>query len=203
MEAWVESMTIISPDTISRAIDHIKAGGVVAYPTESSYGVGCMAGNAAAVARVFALKERPIEKTVPLIVGSIDEAKRLIEWSPVAEKLAQEHWPGPLTMAAPATVEGKRLAPGVVAADGTIALRVSSHPIAHALVQAVGPIVSTSANRGGAPACFDVWCVQFWLGKTEDVLVIDAGTLPRDLPSTLVRITATGYEILRKGQAVV
>lgn len=196
-------MLLVLPQEIQRAIAHLQAGGVVVYPTESSYGVGCMASNAAAVARVFALKERPIEKTVPLIVGSIDEAKRLIEWSPVAEKLAQEHWPGPLTMVAPATDAGKKLAPGVVAADGTIALRVSSHPVAHALAEVVGPIVATSANRGGAPACFDLSCVQSWLGNVEDVLVISAGALPRDLPSTLVRITDTGYEILRKGQAVV
>lgn len=172
------------------------------YPTESSYGIGCMASNAAAVARVFALKQRPIEKTLPMIVGSIDEAKRLIMWSPIAEQLAREHWPGPLTIVAQATAEGKKLAPGIVAADGTIALRVSSHLVAQALAEAVGPIVSTSANSGGAPACFDMSSIQSWLGK-EDVMVIDAGVLSRDLPSTLVRITKTGYEILRKGQAVV
>lgn len=196
-------MILVSSQEILHVVAHLQAGGVVVYPTESSYGIGCKASNAGAVRRIFELKERPIEKTLPLIVGSLDEAKRLIQWSPMAEKLAQEHWPGPLTMVAQATPAGKQLALGVVAADGTIALRVSSHPVAQALAQAVGPIVSTSANRGGSPACFDVWCVESWLGKTEDVLVIDAGTLPRDLPSTLVRITDTGYEILRKGQAVV
>lgn len=200
---------------LSDAITHLKEGGVVVYPTESSYGVGCMAGNAEAVRRVFELKERLIEKTVPLIVGSIDEAKRLVEWSPVAEKLAEEHWPGPLTIVAPALISplirGRliggggdvQLAPGVIAPDSTIALRVSSHSVARALAEAVGPIVATSANRGGAPACFDVSSMQPWLGSADDVLVIDAGALPRDLPSTLVRITDTGYEILRKGQAVV
>jgi len=203
VEERVGVMIIIFPGALSRAIDHIKAGGVVVYPTESSYGIGCMASNAAAVARVFELKQRPIEKTLPLIVGSVDEAKRLMMWSPTAEKLAQEHWPGPLTMVASATAEGKKLAPGILAADGTIALRVSSHPVAQTLAEAVGPIVSTSANSGGAPACFDRGCVQSWLGTTEDVMVIDAGALPRDLPSTLVRITNSGYEILRKGQAVV
>ena len=196
-------MILVSPTEIQRAVLHLQQGGVVVYPTESSYGIGCMASNAAAVVRVFALKQRPLEKTLPLIVGSIDEAKRLIAWSPVAEKLAQEHWPGPLTIVAPATAEGKKLAPGIVATDGTIALRVSSHPVAHALAEAVGPIVSTSANSGGAPACFDMSSVQSWLGKAEDVMVVDAGTLSHDLPSTLVRITTTGYEILRKGQAVV
>lgn len=196
-------MILVSPEEISRVVTHLEGGGIVVYPTESSYGVGCMAGNAAAVARVFALKDRPLEKTLPLIVGSVDDAKRLIAWSPTAEKLAQEHWPGPLTIVASATEEGKKLASGVVAADGTIALRVSSHPVARALAEAVGPIVSTSANCGGAPACFDVSSMQPWIGSADDVLVIDAGTLPRDLSSTLVRIADTGYEILRKGQAVV
>lgn len=208
-------MILVSPEEIPRVITHLQTGGVVVYPTESSYGVGCMANNAAAVARVFELKERPIEKTVPLIVGSIDEAKRLIAWSSIAEKLAREHWPGPLTIVAPAIISplirGRlrggggdvQLAPGVIAPDGTIALRVSSHPVARALAEAVGPLVATSANRGGAPACFDVSCVASWLTNADGVLVIDAGALPRDLPSTLVRITDTGYEILRKGQAVV
>lgn len=196
-------MILASSQEIPRAIAHLQAGGVVVYPTESSYGVGCVAGNAAAVRRVFELKERPIEKTVPLIVGSVDEAKRLITWSSVAETLAQEHWPGPLTIVTSATDEGKKLAQGVVAEDGTIALRVSSHPIARALAEAVGPLISTSANRAGAPACFDVWCMQSWLGSADDVLIIDAGPLPWDIPSTLVRITDNGYEILRKGQAIV
>jgi len=202
VEAWI-TMQLISVVELNRAIEHLKQGGVVVYPTESSYGIGCMASNAAAVARVFALKRRPLEKILPLIIGSVDEAKRLITWSPIAEKLAVEYWPGPLTIVAPATAAGKQLAPGILAPDGTIALRVSPHPIARTLVEAVGPIISTSANSGGAPACFDVSSIQSWLGTTDDVMVIDAGALPRDLPSTLVRITQSGYEILRKGQAVV
>lgn len=196
-------MILVLPEEIPRVVTHLLGGGVAVYPTESSYGIGCMASNAVAVARVFALKQRPIEKTLPLIVGSLDGAKRLMVWLLIAEQLAKEHWPGPLSIVAPATAEGKKLAPGIVAADGTIALRVSSHPVAHALAEAAGPIVSTSANSGGAPACFDVPSIQSWLGTTEDVMVIDAGALPHDLSSTLVRITNTGYEILRKGQAVV
>src|SRR3989338_4641680 len=146
-------MQLISVVELNRAIEHLKQGGVVVYPTESSYGIGCMASNAAAVARVFALKRRPLEKILPLIIGSVDEAKRLITWSPIAEKLAVEYLPGPLTIVAPATAAGKQLAPGILAPDGTIALRVSPHPIARTLVEAVGPIISTSANSGGAPAC--------------------------------------------------
>ncbi|MEK7102436.1 MAG: L-threonylcarbamoyladenylate synthase [Patescibacteria group bacterium] len=191
-------MILVLSQEIQRAIMHLQAGGVVVYPTESSYGVGCMATNAAAVARVFTLKERPIEKTLPLIVGSIDEAKRLIVWSSIVEQLAQEHWPGPLTIVALATNEGKKLAPGVVAADGTIALRVSSHPIAQALAQAVGPIVSTSANSSSEPACYASMCVKAWLGDA-DVLVIDAGTLPQNPPSTIVRIYDDRYAVVRQG----
>lgn len=196
-------MRLVSVTELSSVVDHLKQGGVAVYPTESSYGIGCMASNAAAVRRVFALKDRPLEKTLPLIVGSVEEAKRLVEWSPVVEELTQKHWPGPLTIVARATEMGKQLASGVVASDGTIAIRVSSHPIAQALAETVGPIVSTSANRAGTPACFDVWCMQSWIGNADDVLVIDAGPLPWDIPSTIVRITDTGYELLRKGQAIV
>lgn len=197
------SMILVSPQEIQRVIDHLQAGGVVVYPTESSYGVGCMANNEAAVARVFALKHRPLEKTVPLIIGSIEEAKQLIVWLPIAEKLAQEHWPGPLTMVAVATEEGKQLAPGVVAADGTIVLRVSSHPVARELAEAVGPIVSTSANFGGEPPCYDIACVRVWLGNVENVLVIDAGVLAKNIASTIVRVREGGYDILRSGAITV
>ena len=203
MVLLIVPMILVSPTEIPRAISHLQNGGVVVYPTESSYGIGCMASNVAAVARVFALKQRPFEKILPLIIGSVDEAKRLIVWSPVAEKLATEYWPGPLTIVAPATAVGRWLAPGILAPDGTIALRISPHPVARALVDAVGPIILTSANLSGAPACFDVSSVKSWIGNAEDVMAIDAGALPRDLPSTIVRITDTGYEILRKGQAVV
>jgi len=194
---------IIHPaqEGMQKAIEHMQSGGVLIYPTETSYAIGCKASDIVAVGNVFAIKERPVEKTVVMVVPSIEEAKRLMEWSDVAESLVAKHWPGPVTLVAPATEEGRRLAFGTIARDGTIALRVSSNPIAHALSEAVGPIVATSANRVGEPPCYGMDGVKKWLGETEDgLMVLNHGKLPDEPVSTIVRIVDGKCEILREGR---
>ena len=168
------------------------------YPTETSYGIGCSAWNAQAVRKVFEFKNRPIEKAVPLVVSSLEEAKKLIVWDETVEQLTRAYWPGPFTIVARATPDGVRMPPGIVEADGTIALRVSSHPIAEMLAQAVGPIVATSANNAGDPSCFTVDAVKLWL-RDADVFVLDAGPLPLRAHSTIVRVVDGWYKILRGG----
>ncbi|MDO8425065.1 MAG: L-threonylcarbamoyladenylate synthase [bacterium] len=198
------------------AVAHLRAGGLLVYPTETSYAIGCDATNGVAVRAVFRVKERVAEKSFPLIVSSRAMAKRYVQWNTHVERLARQHWPGPLTLVlkmrngpSPAgrrELEGVGhgvLASGMIASNGTVAFRVSSHPIARALARRLGrPLVSTSANRAGEPPCFTVLQAQQFLVHTpsrEAVLFLDGGDLPEHIPSTIVDCTGGAPVVIRHG----
>lgn len=175
----------------------LKRGGVVVFPTETAYALGADARNAKAVERVRAIKGRSTTKTFPLIAASREMVERFAGIPRAFERLAREHWPGALTLVLPTM--GETLAPGVVR-DGTVAVRVSSHPVARALSDGLGaPIVSTSANRAGGDECFSVSCAREQLGDAPDYF-LDAGDLTPQPPSTIVALDDYGYpEVLRQG----
>lgn len=184
---------------LQHAVRHLKSGGMVIYPTETSYGIGADATNPRAVRAIFKIKGRAREKSLPLIVGTVTAAFRIAHGSHRARELAQDFWPGPLTMVLSVRKSTKLVKE--VLRRGTVALRVSSHPIAGALARALGrPLVATSANRAGKPTCYSVATVRKQLGlHLSDVLVIDGGVLSRQKPSTIVRVTRQAVEILRQG----
>ena len=132
--------------TISEAAARLRAGEVVAFPTETVYGLGANALDAAAVQRVYDLKQRP--STSPLIVhvDSIEMARTLVtEWSPLADELARRYWPGPLTLVLPKQPQ----IPDIVTAGlQTVGIRIPAHPIALALIKEAGiPLAAPSANK--------------------------------------------------------
>ena len=135
-----------------RAVMALRAGGIVAYPTESVYGIGCDPWDRAGVVRVFAVKRRPLRKRCILIAAHPRQLDSLVDVdAPRFSTFASRYWPGPVTLVAPA-LDG---APEwLVDADGTLATRVTSHPVARGLCARFrGPLISTSANRTGrAPA---------------------------------------------------
>ncbi len=182
---------------VQEAIAVLKRGGVVVFPTETAYGLAADATNEKAVARIFEVKGRDEGKSLPLIAASREMVERFAGVPRGLEKLASQHWPGPLTLVLPA-IEG--LASGVVR-NGTVAIRVSSHPIAQALSEGLGaPIVSTSANSAGQPAGYSIEDVRSQLGDHPDAY-LDGGLLdPTVLPSTIVGTDDYGYpEVLRQG----
>ncbi len=185
---------------ILEAIAVLKQGGVVVFPTETAYGLAADATNEKAVARIFEIKGRNEEKSLPLIAASREMVERFAGIPRGLEKLASQYWPGPLTLVLPA-IGG--LASGVVR-DGTVAIRVSSHPVARALSEGLdAPIVSTSANLGGQPACYTVEDVRAQLGDTPDIY-LDGGVLEPQLPSTIVGVDDYGYpEVLRQGEVLI
>lgn len=195
-------------DDIARAAAHLRAGGLVVYPTETAYAIGCDATQLNAVAAVFRAKGRTSEKSLPLIVHAQDAAERYAEWSNLAERIANAYWPGPLTLVlrarsiSPPLLEGEPeevLAPGVIASNGTIALRVSSHPIARALAETLGrPIVATSANRSGEPPAYSV-AEAASAFSDGSIVVLDGGDLAPRAPSTIVDVTGVAPRVLRVG----
>lgn len=176
---------------IREAVRVLKMGGVIAYPTETTYGLGCDPRNAKAVARIFKIKGRDTKKMVLLVAANVSQVKKVARFSPHAKRLAATFWPGPLTLVLPAT-EGKK----------DIAIRVSSDVFVHGLTSRFKfPIVSTSANRSGRTPCRSVRAIRkVFAGHQAPDLIIDGGTLPKRPPSTIARIKNDGtIEVLREG----
>lgn len=174
----------------------LKSGGLVVYPTETAYALGCDPKNPKAVKRLFSVKGRDASKPLPMIAATPAMAKRFLKLDRYAAALASSFWPGPLTLVASAAA---RLAPGAASKRGDLAVRVSPHPVAAALAKALGrPVVSTSANRSGTATSYDVPSVLAGLGTLPD-LVLDAGVLNKAPVSTIVRPSGGVMEILRDG----
>lgn len=199
---------ILNKLEIRNAVKILKNGGVIVFPTETSYAIGCDATNARAVRRVFAIKGRGAGKGTPLLVDSLQTAERWGVFSSTAKKLAKKYWPGPLTMVVP--VRGRKIAKSVLQ-DGTVALRVSSNPVARALARGLGrPLVATSANLSGRPPCYSIRAFLSQIQhstpdpiRREGVVVVNVGALPRRKPTTLVRVVGDQIEILRPGSVYV
>lgn len=193
-------MSIVTPTDaqIERAIRILRSGGLVAFPTETVYGLGADASNAAAVARIFEAKGRPASH--PLIVH-LSGAHALPDWArdapEIALRLAERFWPGPLTMIL-------ARAPGVLQAvtggQDSIGLRVPSHPVARALLQGFGGgLAAPSANRFGRVSATTAQHVRDELGERVD-LILDGGACPVGIESTIVDLTGGNPVLLRPGR---
>jgi len=185
------------PEEIAQAIARLKAGGVVAFPTETVYGLGADAFNEDAVAKVFALKGRPA--TNPLIVhvsGSSMARRVAADWPARADRLARSFWPGPLSLVVPKAPD----LPSIVTAGlPAVALRSPLHPLTLALIDAADtPIVGPSANRSGhvSPTTAEHVRREFDGG---DVLVLDGGPCQGGIESTVVSLLSPTPRVLRLG----
>jgi L-threonylcarbamoyladenylate synthase len=183
--------------TIERAAGAIAAGAVVAYPTDTLYGLAVDPWIQAAVDRLCLVKGRTPGTAIPLIASGRRQVEAWAgELSPLADRLARAFWPGPLTIVIPAF---DRLVPAVHAGLGTVAVRVPAHPVAIALARAAGrPITSTSANRAGGPPASTPDEVARTFGSDLDVL-LDAGASPGGPPSTIVDVTGDEPRLVRAG----
>ncbi|MFA6522387.1 MAG: L-threonylcarbamoyladenylate synthase [Patescibacteria group bacterium] len=194
-------MQIISEDQLQNAIDVLAQGGVIVFPTETSYGLGCDATNAAAVERIFEIKSRDRGKALPVILPGLERASEFVVMSQKAIEFATRYWPGPLNIIAP-IAPGSPIAPAC-GQDGFQSVRVSSHPIAARLARELDrPIVATSANISGQDALYDVALVEasFVHAADNPDLLVDGGVLPQVLASTTVKIVDDAHEILRQGE---
>ncbi|MBM5789973.1 threonylcarbamoyl-AMP synthase [Candidatus Parcubacteria bacterium] len=197
---------------IEEAVAVLRQGGVIVFPTETAYGFGADATNERAVERLMAIKGREGWKTPPLIAADREMVERCVSLSAMFRDLADRFWPGPLTLVVPvfgkADLENGRSfgwAKGVVR-DGTVAIRVSSHPTAQELSRRLGvPIVATSANVAGQPTCWNVLSVQrqFVSRLLQPDFYLDDGPLPVRAPSTVVAEQNGHLAVLRPGSIIV
>ncbi len=191
------SSTDPDPDTIARAAELLRGGGLVAFPTETVYGLGANALDEAAVRRIFAAKRRPADN--PLIVH-VPDADGLdvvaAEVTPLARRLAERWWPGPLTLVLSARPEVPSVTTGGLA---SVAVRVPDHPVAAALLKrARVPVAAPSANRSGRPSPTTAQHVADDLGDEVD-LILDAGPCRVGVESTVVDARGSEPVILREG----
>jgi L-threonylcarbamoyladenylate synthase len=190
-----EILLASSKETLARALAVLNAGGLVAFPTDTVYGVGALAFDGRAIQSIYAAKDRPAEKAIPMLIGGLDDlAKVAIDIPQEALKLASRFWPGPLTILVPKRAD----LPEAVSATTTVGVRVPDHEVARALLRAAGPMAVTSANiSGGQSPVTAEQVFEQLAGRIP--LIIDGGRTPGGLPSTLVDCTAPELKILREG----
>ena len=182
---------------LKEAAEVLLAGGLVAFPTETFYGLGANALDPQAVRRVYAVKGRPESKPLLVLVDSVRMLRSLVEGVPAAARtLMTRYWPGPLTLVFRAR---GNLAEELTAGTGTVGVRMPGHPVAFGLVRTAGfPVTAPSANLSGeAPPSTAVDVQRIFEGKIE--LILDGGPTEGGLPSTIVDVTVTPPRVVRRG----
>jgi L-threonylcarbamoyladenylate synthase len=183
------------PKALSQALSILRAGGLVVFPTDTVYGVGALAFDGAAVEQIYAVKDRPIDKSIPVLIADpADLAKVTLKVPESAARLAAHFWPGPLTLIVPKHPN----LPEAVSATSTVGVRIPDHPLAWMLLQAAGPMAVTSANLSGRPSPSTAQEVLAQLGGRV-ALIIDGGKTPGGVPSTVVDCVGMEARILRAG----
>lgn len=183
-----------------RAVDELRAGGVVVVPTDTVYGIAADAFNLLATGRIFALKRRPRSLPLPVLVSRPRQAWALAASVPqAATDLAAEYWPGALTLIVPQTPD---LPWDLGRSAGKIALRMPMHQGLLSLLESVGPVAATSANVSGEPTPRTVAEIYARLGDGVGVYV-DGGEAPTDKGSTIVDVTGPVPLVVREGPIAV
>jgi L-threonylcarbamoyladenylate synthase len=181
---------------ITHAVQVLKRGGVVAYPTDTFYGLAVDPRNAVAVGRLFTLKGRDATKPSPLIAASVDQAELAVLFDDRARALAAAFWPGPLSIVLPAR---SMICAGVLGGGATAAVRVPDDEVARRLAGELGfCITATSANLSGNPSARSVAEIDAAVRDGVDYIV-DAGAAPGGSPSTIVDLTTNVPRLIRAG----
>jgi len=188
---------------IERAAEIVKSGGVIVYPTDTSYGLGCDAGNVEALQRLVAIKRRDRRLGVPLLFNDLGQCELYHDFGSLERAIARLFWPGFLTL----IVAARPDVPEHITVDrSTIAIRVPNHIIPRGIAQKIGgPLVGTSANRTGGPSPFDITVALDQLGEEVD-LYIDGGPSSSSANSTIIGVEGTeegeplNIKVYREGQ---
>lgn len=186
-----------TPEGLASAAELLDRGGIAAFPTDTVYGIGCRADDAEAIGRLFAAKRRPVDKQVPILAASLEQAAALgYLVDERVRSVAARWWPGPLTIvlrAQPAAGDKADQTPSQ-------AFRVPDHPVALALIERSGPLATSSANRSGEPETYDADDVMVAFAD-DDLLdaVVDGGRVPAGVASTVIDLTGPSARILREG----
>ena len=182
---------------LERAVCRLQEGGLVAFPTDTLYGLGAVASHEEAVRRLFAAKQRPLDRPLPILIESAEAVDAMAaEVPPAARRLMDAFWPGGLTLVLRRHCGFLSLALG---GGDTVAVRVPAHPVALELLRRLGePLTGTSANLSGRPGPKTAQEVRSQLGDRVD-LIVDGGPCPGGVESTVVDCTVDPPRVLREG----
>lgn len=182
-------------ESIAKAIECVKRGGLIAFPTDTVYGVGGGAFDPKVIHQIIQIKERGASKAIPILLGDKVHLKLVVaHMSIFAKRLAEAFWPGPLTLVVPRHPD----LPENISPNDTIGVRMPDHPVALMLLKNTGPMAVTSANLSGSPDSHTAQEVLGQLGSRID-LILDGGKTPGGVPSTVVDCTGEHPVILRSG----
>lgn len=184
---------MVEPGGLSAACEVLRGGGVVAFPTDTVYGVGASLADQAAVDRLFDIKGREHTQAIAVLVSGVDQATELADLGPDGRRLALRFWPGALTLV---VARRPALTADLGGDNSTIGLRCPDHEMVREMCRRVGPLATTSANRSGEPTPVDGAGVRDVLGHVVD-LVLDGVTTRADA-STVVSLV-DGFDVLRDG----
>jgi L-threonylcarbamoyladenylate synthase len=193
------SVQPVTDATLRQAASVVRSGGVIAFPTETFYGLGVTPFDQEAVGRLFAAKGRSrTASPILVLIRAPEELRELVkDIGPNAELLMKACWPGPLTLVFVASARVPEL---LTAGTGTVGVRLSAAPLVHRLLDAIdGPLTGTSANRTGAAPATTAREVEQSLGDGVD-LILDGGSTPGGLPSTVVDTTVVPARLVREGR---
>jgi len=182
---------------LQQAVSILRDGGVIAYPTDTVYGLGADVFNEGAVSRIYQVKQRPFDQPLPVLLSDESELNTLASSvSEIAQRLMSGFWPGGLTLV---VLAGPTVPEWVTAGGDTIAVRVPDHIITRTLIRELGkPLVGTSANLSGSPSVTSAEEVRAQLGDEVD-FVLDGGICPGGVESTVIDLTKEIPIIIREG----
>ncbi len=190
-----ETLPTTNPESFARAVEILNRGGLVAFPTDTVYGLAAQVDNPAAIEKLYQAKQRSKEKAIPVLLGSPAELVQVAaSVSPAAQNLADAFWPGPLTL----VIVGHPDLPDNLAPGPTLGVRVPDHADALTLLGLTGPLAVTSANLSGGENASSAAQVAAQLSGRID-LILDGGITPGGQPSTVVDCTSETLAILRSG----
>lgn len=190
-----EIMKSDHPIVLQHAVDILKHGGLVAFPTDTVYGLASIPFDELIVERLFAAKGRNSDRAIAILIGELEDLKLITsDLERIPRLLAEHYWPGPLTLVVP----GKSTLPDIISPDNTIGVRIPDHPIALALLRQIGPLAVTSANLSGRENTNTANEVMEQLsGRVH--LIIDGGRTQGGVPSTVVNCVDPELVVLRAG----
>lgn len=188
-------LRISDSSALETALQVMEEGGIIAFPTDTVYGLACPAFSRKGIEKLYQIKGRETTKAIPILIGSLDQLSMIAPALPEAAlNLADHFWPGALTLVIPRSPD----LPDVISAQPTIAVRMPDHPFTLTLIKQSGPLATTSANRSGQANPLSAEDVMAQLGGLID-LVLDGGVVTGGVPSTIVDCTTTKVSIIRQG----
>jgi L-threonylcarbamoyladenylate synthase len=195
MALETEVVRAIDESALHRAVAVLESGGLVAFPTDTVYGVAALPWNVGAVMRLYVAKQRPAGLPIPLLLSDADQLGRVATLAPACAPLTERFWPGGLTLVLPKT----EAVPDVVSPGPTVAVRVPNLPLARDLIRGAGGVLAvTSANISGQPSPVTATEAEEQLSGRID-LIVDGGPCPGGVPSSLLDCTASPPRLLRRG----